>query len=441
MINGNQLFLFHLFVAACAIVVAINKLPLYLMVTLGYSLIVFMIVTKELPTLIGALSLFGLPFFGATSVYVGISPSTILAIIDVLLFSYICWNISKYFLGKEQTGIRKIALWWFLFLLFYAIGTITGPESEYSKFVLLYLLVYGNFFFLSGIVIASNRVKFQNVHSLGAFFFSFIYPVIGISIFNVGKIADAVIGLRAVEGINPIDQARMAGFLVLGCISSIIFNKKLFKKSLELFLIIIISAPIAWYSYTRQVYVAIIITSLTLYLLTMLSSKEKFGQKVGYRLIFIIPIVVASVVYIITELISGRVESRVTETGWKIDRFGMWQACFEIIINNPIVGLGVGGFQKTGIALWPHNWFLEAWVELGFIGLLLTGYAGYLLVSSLVRRVHIETLEWLYMGFYFLIVIQVSGDIARNSAIFLFLVIASYSANLDLVKNRENTTQ
>src|SRR5690606_20764859 len=58
-------------------------------------------------------------------------------------------------------------------------------------------------------------------------------------------------------------------------------------------------------------------------------------------------------------------------------RYEAWEMSIKRIIENPLIGSGFGGFKiyyNSTLPLWmkyPHNIFLESWLELGLPGLFL----------------------------------------------------------------------
>ncbi len=60
-------------------------------------------------------------------------------------------------------------------------------------------------------------------------------------------------------------------------------------------------------------------------------------------------------------------------------RLALWQGTINLLAHHPLVGAGLAGFpemyaqyklnQHTELLLYPHNLFLDFWVELGFLGL------------------------------------------------------------------------
>lgn len=62
--------------------------------------------------------------------------------------------------------------------------------------------------------------------------------------------------------------------------------------------------------------------------------------------------------------------------GFSTTRARLWIFSWVLIKENPLMGIGFGGFrtaggQEYGYLEYPHNLFLEVWLELGLIGLLI----------------------------------------------------------------------
>jgi putative inorganic carbon (HCO3(-)) transporter len=63
-----------------------------------------------------------------------------------------------------------------------------------------------------------------------------------------------------------------------------------------------------------------------------------------------------------------------------VSRFSLWNTGIKAIKGSPLIGLGLGGFGKNWLALntdpgldthnFPHNIFLDLWVETGLLGLI-----------------------------------------------------------------------
>jgi O-antigen ligase len=54
-------------------------------------------------------------------------------------------------------------------------------------------------------------------------------------------------------------------------------------------------------------------------------------------------------------------------------RAGYLDASIPLFLGSPIMGIGIGGFESTGLDTYPHNLIAETAVELGLVGMLLLG--------------------------------------------------------------------
>ena len=402
--------------------VVLGALPSALAILAGVGVAVLAVAKVGLSTVLVSVVIFGLPFVASCAKLAGLSPTEAVMALDVFLAILVVKNYQS-FLSRRRTGIGYFLLWWFLFLFSYSFYLIIGPQSAYSYFSWSYLFVYGNYYAMAGLLAVKDKISLSDVFPLGVVWFGFQYAIMGVSVFGISDIADTRAGLRIAEGFDAIGSARGAGLLMLAAIQLFLFsrNRMLLPQIIFCF---IITAPLVWYSYTRQVYVALafVVVAMMLYRVISRDKTEKGGSKYFFLVIGVAAIVLGGLV--IQDLLISNPDSRLSTDGMEFNRLSLWVAGLDLIMSDPIFGYGVGGFQKFGIGLWPHNWFLEAWVELGIMGLFLTVIGGAVFVSSLFRAGYSWLVGWCFLGLYYLIVVQVSGDISRNSMIFFFLAIA-----------------
>lgn len=417
----NKLF-YHTIIMAFALLVSFNILPLTVVAFLGVLVLILCIYYSSLPVVIASLVLFGLPFIGSLATVLRMKYTVVILALNILLLFYAVIYCNKVFSERYAKGFQVFLAWWGLFLLVYFINVFMGPQTEYSLFTIKYLFVYGNFFVLGAWIVISSKVSLSSTLLLGALWFSYQYPLLETSILNFGGVVDQMIGIRGKDGFNPIDSARLAGLLMLSSIFCYIFNYKKYKNLIVIGFSFVVAAPLVWFSYTRQVYVAVFFAvCLMLFAKLFLQNKSNENKTVIYASLILF---IAMISKFIINFIASNSDSRIAEAGITINRFPLWEKSIELIMQNPVMGIGVGGFQETGIGLWPHNWFLEGWLELGILGFMLMLLAAFFIFKSLLNQENLTQNGWIYLGLYFLIVIQVSGDIARNSMIFLFLAIA-----------------
>lgn len=117
---------------------------------------------------------------------------------------------------------------------------------------------------------------------------------------------------------------------------------------------------------------AVIATLAAVFFILMFTKYRKFiiaGTLIIVLLIFLIP---QTRDYTITLLTFQDTSGDV--------RIALWQGTFRLIKNHPIFGAGLGGFpylyeqykeaKHVEISLYPHNIFLNFWVETGILGLI-----------------------------------------------------------------------
>lgn len=102
-------------------------------------------------------------------------------------------------------------------------------------------------------------------------------------------------------------------------------------------------------------------------------------------------------------------------------RFIMWEIGLKMFLQNPLIGVGFGGFKQqfvndtVGIPVnYPHNIIIEAAAELGIIGLILIGFILFIIFKNSLKINKIFI--W-----YFLFALQLSlssKDITTNTMLF-----------------------
>jgi O-antigen ligase len=94
----------------------------------------------------------------------------------------------------------------------------------------------------------------------------------------------------------------------------------------------------------------------------------------------LLPLVLGVIValFLVQELVPGqsveRAGSIILASGSTISSNGrteLWSTAYEHFKEDPLLGVGPGGFAALAPALYPHNLFLEVGVELGLVGIVL----------------------------------------------------------------------
>jgi O-antigen ligase len=122
------------------------------------------------------------------------------------------------------------------------------------------------------------------------------------------------------------------------------------------------------------------------------------------------------------------------------ERFEAYKISLEQIKENPLRGIGFGGFKtfyKTDLPIWmeyPHNIFLESQLELGIPGLLLILFLLYRIFSD-TSKISGQLTLLIFFGFWLSLF---SKDLASQSLLYLGLVFTIPAAReIPFVKNRK----
>lgn len=124
---------------------------------------------------------------------------------------------------------------------------------------------------------------------------------------------------------------------------------------------------------------------------------------------------------------SSTVMARFENVGENYIRLDLWPAAWNLFIEKPILGIGVGQFPAlSGFEIYPHNGFLSILVELGLVGFLV--YA--MLVWSVLKRSFRGSLKWIpLIVMSGLLPVIMTGVWERNTIFFVCLAfVASVSS-------------
>ena len=104
-------------------------------------------------------------------------------------------------------------------------------------------------------------------------------------------------------------------------------------------------------------------------------------------------------------------------------RAGLYQSAIDLGLQSPVIGHGVGAFKAHGLGVYPHNLFLEAFAEGGFLGVLvLLGVLGRGLYFVVTRAPGVAAIDT--AGFVLLLVAaQFSGDFYDSRGVFLLALL------------------
>jgi O-antigen ligase len=399
--------------------------------------------------LLAALSVGGLFFITFIKEMLIISASYIV-ILQIIIIAIIVIKNSKYF-GSiyNRKALRSYRIWLVALYLTVFIQYLLGPVSTWSTFLFEYFLVYASYYILAGMLVARLGIGIQDILLPCVFLSSFIYPLIGTSVSQVPNNAAIVdIGLRLTKNFSAIGHDRIAGQMIVLAIFSFVTSQDKRKVAPEAVVAIFLSLPILWFSYTRQSIIAVY--AAIIFLLYEIIFKRKFIRPYLSKalILFLIGISLFITFAWIEAEYSRHSNSRLSVSGIvgmdesSLTRLDLWRFSWEHIKMNPILGYGLGGFaslyEASGAGAWPHNWIIEAWFEYGLIGLIIFLLGMYLLIHRLVSSSNPWLINWGALGIFWLVVIQVSGNIPENAPIFFFISVMALTRSPNRIVIEKN---
>jgi O-antigen ligase len=385
------------------------------------------------PALLVSLSIFGGIYFSLFHQYLGVG----ITFFQILITGIMALIIIVHQPRKVPEGIHLkifnylvwVGLVWCLMLL----NFLTTVRTEYSTYFISYFLMYASSSVVAGILVYCFSVKLEDLIIPSLLILSCLYPLLGVTPVQMRSALDPHWGLRAIEEFIPITHARLSGLLFVMLLIHFSSSSRKLQKLPELFLGSLICLPIVWFSYTRQSVVSVLLISLIMAARMLFAGEllRKYRQRVAV-LLFSGILAVGIMFWFFSE--GPRIESmQLTEQRTSTvdsDHFRLraWQDSWNAIKRNPLIGYGIGWFAREHGGRefsWPHNWFIEAWLEHGLAGLLLFLLGAGFILKPLLRFDNRNSDSWALAGLYWLIVVQLSGDIARNSLIFFFITVCA----------------
>jgi len=183
----------------------------------------------------------------------------------------------------------------------------------------------------------------------------------------------------------------------------------------------------------RSIFSGIIIVSVLFFIVNIIKKEMKYFDLLIYSLI-VLSVVIAIFFFPSTSQIVNRYENSTNIENLEFngdkqihERYQAYSISEERIKQNPILGLGFGGFKsfyKSDIPVWmeyPHNIFLETAVELGIPGLL---FIFYLLYNIFYYSYKISWKLVLFFVFGFWLSLF-SKDLASQSILYLGMIFTS----------------
>ena len=372
---------------------------------------------KNIDEFLLALAFFGNPFF----IYLGktLHASTTLfytiGIPALILYLLI--------IKKKITSSQLIFI--SILIVFVALILLQLQRSnyyDYGLYKVTYLSVYLIFYSLIAIAVQlSKYFKLYTFLGYCVLFFSFTFINIELSIIETINFSISnVFGLRGLgENFDAINLPRIAS---IGFITTIFVGLYGDKRNYSILILSsVFFSIILVLSETKQ---AIFATILCLILL--LSSYHNLNKT-----LIRFSILGGMMLVIIYFLLKNEIEtilstSRVTDLGSTMERMTHWKHSIQIISQSPIFGVGLGSY---GNFYWPHNIFLESWLELGILGFIIIVYLSGIIIKKVLsifkRNKNLPSITYLITiwALFYLSTAQVSGDIARNFILFIFPLI------------------
>ena len=342
--------------------------------------------------------------------------SVILALVGITSYiSLIAYGIGLLLLANLSGHKDRIGkdLFFLLFYLFFFLFSISYSISKQTSIDKVIGTVY-NILFPVGLLMVISRYKINwsyieerfiaivKKYSNFILIFLFLLLLLGFTEKGDGfNGRETIIGMR-----NAIWCSRFVGFLILVHVIAFV-RKKIFNLFDLLGLLSALFIMIR--SGSRGPLLAIMVVSFL-----MLFPHIKARYKAALLLLFI-------VVFEAFMLFSSRSFTSGEEDYSGLARLEMYNKVFDVD-SISFLGTGIGGFSQflggDDILFYPHNLFLETYVEVGLIGL-------FLVVLLLIKlyKVRDDKSSFSMFCLYFFVNAMVSGDITGNNYFFIFAAI------------------
>lgn len=436
----------RLLVLGLALALTFNLIPVPVAIVLVSLVLLILLSRIGWPAVMTSLALFGMILYSLFNRYLGIGLTAYHILTTGIIVLMMIIDSPKNYPGVAARRWDAYLVWLGLVWILLLIGYLTGPRSEYSSYFIVYFLVYGTSFVLAGILAALYSVTVEKITLPSLLVFSCIFPLLRMTPFQMPTALDPHWGLRGVEEFSILYHERLAGLLfVILLIRFITAVRKI--RELPIFVLGgLISLPIIWFSYTRQAIAAVLIVAVAAVTRTLFSDDFLRSGRRKALVLLLATVLAGGVMYWFLTAAPLAEGTRMGAGGALIIdphqvRVRMWRDSLRYIEANPIIGYGLGWFAGEWGRLefdWPHNWFIEAWLEHGLPGLILFLIGTGFIIYPILRPCDRFTVFWALAGLYWLIVIQLSGDIARNSMIFFFITLVFLRLPSALIAGGEN---
>lgn len=319
----------------------------------------------------------------------------------------------------------------FFLITFYIISYSLFLGTQY-EFQYLQMFLFPGFILFLISSYSFTYLRFYKEFYVGIIFFCLFTSIVLLAFNGIEALSDRTFSLDG-KNISAITQGRFAGMLFL--FSSCIL---LFKKENIFFKIIsfsLMAFAIFWATMTgtRGVIIAVILTGI--FYLIFSKSKISFLSYIIFGSLLIIPLLF----YFGFE--ESLLYTRFAETQelGKITRYKRFLIFFEFLPQYFLFGTGPGGWSKFiwgGYYSYPHNIFIEFFIEYGIIGLIsffMIFISSIRIAISVISKYHENLfIKPIVLGWiYFLICVMFSGGFVQGNDSFftycgIMIGVASY---------------
>ncbi len=326
------------------------------------------------------------------------------------LLHYVCNNGLRWRFGVLPAVVLLIGVLLFLGIL-YSPSPARGLMKA-GRYLSMNLFV---FFATTLFIDDSNRLKnLLKIIALSGFALGVI------SIIHVGFVGMETISRFTLPGQNPIWFSRGLGLSVLATLFLIELAKKRYHKLL-LTAFIFLLLFVIYITASRGPLLALLIV-LLLYFFILQRKKLNLLRALSLFLVafFSLKLFIA--------FAPGQIWNRMLSlfSGFDLTtllRLRAFEAARDLFLDNPLIGVGTGGFEHYNILAYPHNIFLELASELGILGvlpffvmILCAAYLGVRLLKSKTSSALESNLSKVFFAIFVFSLInsQFSGEIYGN---------------------------
>ncbi|MCR9849264.1 O-antigen ligase family protein [Vibrio antiquarius] len=408
--NLEKSLINYLLVALVVLLISINVT--FLANAIVYYIILLLVCFLVLTTRTLLEFILAFTLFGQSITHIMPIPfSLIIIALGGITFTYFLVKYNKWYINLKVLSFT-IILGVFYFVSAFQI------DSEYGLFKVKYLLLYCLFFvmvypYLIHKSYSNYKINMSVFLLYGVVLISSIFILTGnvFEVFGTYNPTSNGIGLRAISEYDSIYFGRSAGLLLFISVFSLEAKNK--NTVLVCCCSFILASFLLYFSQTRQGFIALL--AITLIYLFFYANNNIIRLTLG---------MVASFSFFLFRGVSLVDESGRLSINFD-NRSSHWSNSIEIISANPIFGKGIGNYMD-GLAVWPHNIFLEILVELnlGFVIAFsfLLSYCIYVSLKNLNSK--IKQCSFLsYLLIYYILCAQISADFSRNTALFFSMIV------------------